>query len=36
MFNYLLLLFLLLLLPEGSGKPGGTEIEWDTSTSGLC
>jgi hypothetical protein len=20
---------------EGSGKPGGTEIEWDTSASGL-
>jgi hypothetical protein len=21
---------------EGPGKPGGTEIEWDTSASGLC
>jgi hypothetical protein len=21
---------------EGPGKPGGTEIEWDTSASGSC
>jgi retron-type reverse transcriptase len=21
---------------EGLGKPGGTEIKWDTSASGLC